>query len=1068
MSAPNVSQKGPLAWMANNSVAANLIMIFLLAGGLLMMSRVRQEVFPEANADLVSITMAYPGASPTQVEEGIVMAIEEAVQGLDGVKEVRSSASEGVGTVTVELMTDVDQDDALSDIRTAVDRISSFPEDVERPDIVLASNRSRAIALVLYGDLREHTLKDLAEQTRTDLLQHDDITHVEIDGVRPLEISVEIPQANLRAYGLTLEQVAAAIRRSSIDLPSGGIRAEGGEVLVRTTERREIGQEFEDIVLMSRPDGTTVTLADVAEVDDGFQELEQETFFNGQPAVRVNVFRVGDQTPIEVSEAVYAYMEDNKDVMPPGVSMAIWADTAEMYRGRINLLLKNGFIGLALVLLTLGLFLEIRLAFWVTLGIPISFLGSILLMPTMDVSLNMISLFAFILTLGIVVDDAIVVGEAVYKHRRDGLPPLQAAIAGVREVAGPVVFSVLTTVVAFMPLLFVPGFMGKFFRVIPMITVAVLLMSLVESLLILPAHLAHSRGATSSGVLGSIHRMQQWFSQSVERHIRTFYTPIVRACVHYRYATLAAGLALLMVTGGVVKATLDFTFMPKIESDVVLVPIAMPFGTAVEETAVVQELLYRTARETLAELGNEEEHCRGILGQVGMAGEVAFGPRGSSGGGASHRAQVSVFLVPEEERSFTAGQFVEAWRTRVGEVAGVESIRYWYTTGPGSRDSISLELSHNNMRLLEQAAERMTETLREYDGVTTVDDGFSLGKEQLDLRLREEARRLGVSEIELARQLRASFFGAEAVRLQRGRDEVRVYVRLPDDERESEYDLESLLLRTQAGGEIPLRAAADLERSRAYTTINRRNGRRILTVSASLNEEEANAGEIVASLERTALPGLLADVPGMTYDFTGRQQEQREVLGSLRTSGMMALLGMFALMAIAFKSYLQPIIIMTTIPFGIVGATMGHLIMGYDLSLMSMLGIVALSGIVVNDSLILIAAANTFRSDGMSRFEAIVAGGSRRFRPIVLTSLTTFFGLAPMIAETSVQARFLIPMAISLGFGVLFATFVTLLIVPAIYMIIEDVRVGIATVGNYLWGPPEWRPGAQEPPIDTV
>ena len=1050
MKYPKGVKAGPLAWMTSNAVAANLLMVMLIAGGLLMMPRIKQEVFPEANADIITISMAYPGASPEEVEEGIVMAIEEAVQGLDGVKEVTSTASEGVGSVVVELLTGHDHDDALADVRTAVDRITSFPEEVERPDIAIMSNRSRAIALVIHGNLEELTLRELAEEARADLLQNHNITLVEIDGVRPLEISIEISQSNLRRYGVTLEQVAQAVRRSSIDLPSGGIRTDGGEVLLRLSERREIGSEFEEIIVLSRPDGTAVSLADIAIVDDGFRENDQETYFNGERAVRVNVFRVGNQTPIEVSEAVHDYMADRAENLAPGVSMAIWADTSEMYRGRIGLLLKNGYLGLTLVLLILGLFLEIRLAFWVTLGIPISFLGAMLLMPSMGVSLNMISLFAFILTLGIVVDDAIVVGEAVYKHRQDGKKPVHAAIDGVREVAMPVVFSILTTIVGFMPMLFVPGFMGKFFRVIPLITIAVLLISLVESLFILPAHLAHSKGARSTGFLGFIHKMQQGFSRAVERHVDKFYLPIVKKAVAYRYLTLAIAFASLFVTFGVIKGRLDWSFMPKIESDVILVPLAMPFGTPVEETREMHDRLVETAVETFGELGSQIDHSRGILAQVGSSGEFAFGVGRGFGQSASHLAQVSVFLVPAEERDFTAAEFVQVWRERVGEVPGVESIRYRYTTGPGSRDSIQLQLSHNDMGTLEQAAESMTDQINEFEGVMYADDGFSLGKEQLDIRLRPHARALGLSEVELARQLRSSFFGSEAVRLQRGRDELRVYVRLPDDERRSEYDLESLMVRTSQGGEIPLRAAAEVTRGRAFTSINRRQGRRILTIAVGLDDEVTNATKVIASVERDVLPELIANTPGLSYDFVGRQQEQRETMGSLRRGGLLALLGMFALMAIAFRSYLQPAIIMTTIPFGIVGATIGHIVMGYDLSLMSVLGMVALSGIVVNDSLILIAATNKFRENGMSRFEAVAAGGARRFRPIVLTSLTTFFGLAPMIIETSVQARFLVPMAISLGFGVLFATAITLLVVPAIYMIIEDIRTSFEIVKQFV------------------
>ncbi len=1054
-------ETGPLAWMAKNSVAANLIMLVLLIGGALMMSRVKQEVFPEFDLDLVMIQVPYPGASPAEVEQGVVLAIEEAVRGLDDVKEVRSTATEGMGVVAVELMLGANADRALADIKSAVDRITSFPEDIERPVVSLATLRRQVVSLVIYGDKSEAELRRLAERTRDELLDLPEITYVELDGVRPLEISVEVPQENLRRYGLTIDQVARTIRASSVEIPGGGVKTRSGEVLLRTSERRDRGSEFEEIVLLSRPDGSQVRVRDIARVTDAFREMDQEALFNGKRAVMVNVFRVGDETPIESAEAVKRYMEQNRERFPSGVELAIWNDASEIYADRVDLLMRNAMAGLVLVLLTLGLFLEVRLAFWVTLGIPVSFVGSLLFLPATDVSVNMISLFAFILTLGMVVDDAIVVGEAVYKRRQDGMKPLAAAISGVREVAGPVVFSILTTCIAFMPLVFVPGTRGKFFVAIPTVVITVLLISLAESLFVLPAHLAHTGEAGNRGLGGWLHRQQQKVSRLLEWLIDRTYRPVLLAAIRWRYLTVAAGLMILIGTLGLwVGGRIEFTFMPKIESDIVNASLEMPFGTAVEDTRDAEERLLAAARETLAELGGEERYARGVFSQIGSAGGGSRGPAGSGSSSGSHLAQVTVQLVPAGEREFTAAELVRRWREKVGDVPGAESLRYDYSTGSGGGQPIDIELTHPDMETLERAAERLAAAMAEYHGVRDVDDGFTPGKEQLDLRLRPEARSLGVTESELARQVRAAFFGAEAVRQQRGRDEIRAYVRRPLSERTSMHDVERMIILTPQGGEVPLGQAAVVERGHSYTQIKRTDGRRVINVTADVVPGEANANKVVADLIRDVIPDLQADYPRLGYAMGGEQKSQAETMGALLKNFGMAVIAMLALLAVAFRSYAQPLIVMGAIPFGFVGALIGHVMMGYDLSLLSMMGVVALSGVVVNSSLILVVAVNEYRADGMTMLEGLEAGGTRRFRPILLTSLTTFLGLAPMIAETSVQARFLIPMAISLGFGVLFATLITLLIVPASYAIVEDVKRQVRAGRDFVWG-------SKDSPVDT-
>ena len=1053
------SRKGPLAWMAQNSVAANLVMLIFLVGGLLMISRVKQEVFPEFDLDQVVIQVPYPGASPAEVEQGVILAVEEAVRGIDDVKEVRSTATEGMGVVTVELILGANADRALADIKSAVDRVTSFPEDIERPVVSLALMRRQVISLVIYGDKSEAELRRLADRTRDELLDLPEITSVELDGVRPLEISVEVPQAELRRYGLTLDGIASTIRAASVEMPGGGVKTRSGEVLLRTAERRDRGSEFEEIVLLSRPDGTQVRVGDVAEVHDAFREVDQEAFFDGKRAVMVNVYRMGDETPIGIAEAVKRYVEDNRDRFPTGVEIAPWNDSSEIFADRIDLLMRNAMLGLILVLLTLGLFLEIRLAFWVTLGIPVSFLGSMLFLPATGVSINMISLFAFIVTLGMVVDDAIVVGEAVYKRRQDGESPLDAAIGGVREVAMPVVFSILTTCIAFTPLMFVPGARGKFFVVIPIVVIIVLLISLLESLFVLPAHLAGTKAAKETGIGGFLHHQQQKVSRLLEWLIERAYRPALHFALRWRYLTIALGLATLLGTLGMwVGGRIQFTFMPKIESDIVNASLEMPFGTAVEDTRLAEEHLLSTLREAIADVGGEAD-VRGIFSAIGSSGGGSWGGASQTG---SHLARVTVQLVPAGERNFGAADLVQNWRERAGDIAGAEALRFDYSTGSGGGQPIDIELSHPDMETLETASTRLAGAIAGYSGVRDVDDGFTAGKQQLDLTLRPEARSLGVTESDLARQIRGAFYGAEAVRQQRGRDEVRVFVRRPREERTSLHDVERMIIQTPQGGELPLGQAADVERGHAYTQIKRTDGRRVINVTADIVPGEANANEVVASVIRSAIPDLQADYPRLQWAMGGEQKSQAETMGALGRNFGMALIAMLAMLAIAFRSYVQPLIVMAAIPFGIVGAVLGHLMMGYDLSLLSMMGIVALSGVVVNSSLILIVAINEYRASGLPLMEGLLAGGTRRFRPILLTSLTTFLGLAPMIAETSMQARFLIPMALSLGFGVLFATFITLFIVPAGYAVVEDAKRGLRGAKAFVWPSTADAPAAED------
>jgi multidrug efflux pump subunit AcrB len=1037
---------GPLAWFARNGVAANVLMLVLIVGGIIVSPTIKREVFPEFDMDIVSVSVVYPGASPHEVENGVTRVIEEQIRGLNGVKHVSSISREGVSLVLVELLLGADAERMVSEVESAVSRITSFPEDIEEPTVSLLSNRTRVLQLMVYGDHSEKDLRAFAEKTREGLLADDRITFVSLSAVRPIEIGIEVPQDNLRQYNLTLDEIAQRIRQASVELPGGGVKTAAGEKLLRTVERRDTGAEFGDVTLLSTVDGTQVRVRDLAEVTDGFAETDQEAYFNGKRAAIVDVFRVGNETPITVSQAVKDYVASQRDVMPAGMNFAIWADTSEWYESRVDLLTRNALIGLVLVLLVLGLFLEIKLAFWVMMGIPISFIGALLFLPMTDVSINMISLFAFIVVLGMVVDDAIVVGEAVYTRRCAGVSRLQAAIEGVREVATPVAFAIATTVIAFSPMLFVPGPAGKFFRVIPIVVILVLLLSLVESLFILPAHLAHSRETHDRGLFGFIHHQQQRFSRAVEWMIQRTYVPTLKAAVRNRYLTVAIAFALLIaVVGLVVGGRVETTMMPKIEQDIVIAEITLSFGSSIEDTKRAKDKVLDAAYAVLAKNGGEEKLSRGVFAQVGAMAMGRLGdPSAQYGSTASHLAEVAVNLVELDKRDINAATFARQWREAIGELPNLESLKMGYSAGAGAGPSVDIELSHNDVGVIERAAADLAAVLATYRGVRDIDDGFTRGKEQLDFTMKPEGLARGLSAMEVGRQVRSAFYGAEVLRQQRGRDELKVFVRLPRWERDSEYAVERLLLRTPQG-EVPLDQAAMVTRTTSYTAINRLDGRRVVNVTAD-TDPDVNADGIMSAVLAEVLPGIAAKYSGLRFGVGGQQRQWRESTGGLFAGFGVALVAMIALLAIAFRSYIQWAVIMGVIPFGIVGAILGHLVMGYDLSLMSFMGIVALSGVVVNDSLIFIVAINEGRQRGDSVLGAVEKGGARRFRPIILTSLTTFFGLMPMILEQSVQARFLIPMAISLGFGVIFATFVTLLLVPAVYVVLDDLLRGIRFV----------------------
>lgn len=1014
---------GAIAWMVHNRVAPNLLMLVLLLGGLFMADKIKKEVFPDFDLDAVTVSVSYPGASPEEVEQGIVLAVEEAISGVTGVDEVRATAAEGSATVTARLLDSADGQKTYQEIQQQVDRITTFPEDAEQPQISLATHRRLVQAIVLYGDTGERVLRELAEQLRDRLLQHPGITQVDLDGVRSYEIHVEISQETLRRYNLTLDQVAKTIDNATVEIPGGSVKTSAGEILLRVKQRSDWARQFARIPVITTSDGAVLRLGDIASVREGFDESDRELSYNGQPAVTLEVNRVGTQTPLGIAAAVRETLDAMQPELPPGIHTAINIDQSKVYQQRLDLLLNNGFLGLVLVLVLLGLFLEFKLAFWVTLGIPTAFLGAFLFLPGFDVSINMVSMFAFIIALGIVVDDAIIAGENIYEYRQSGMNFIDAAIKGARDVAVPVSFSILTNIVAFMPLYFVPGMVGKLFAIFPLVVGTVFTLSWVEALFVLPAHLAHTAEGGSTPAGRGLHRWQQAFSAGVQRFIHRRYGPALDMALRNRYLTLAVGVAVLMMVGGyVASGRTGFVLMPSTESDRAVVTARLPYGSPMARVEQVRDRLLAAAEAVVGEHG-AERLSQGVLADID-----------------DNTVTINLYLTDPQVRPISTGEVTRLWRERTGSIPGVESLRFESDRGgPGSGAALTVELSHRNVATLDKASEALAGALEQFPETRDVDDGFSPGKPQLNFRILPEGRSLGLTAREVARQVRNAFFGAEALRQQRGRNEVRVYVRLPRAQRSSEYDIEQLLIHTPAGGDVPLRQVAEVSRSRAYTSIERRDGRRAVSVTADVLPPGA-ASRILASVKADVLPQLVRDYPGLSYSFEGRQADMRDSLSSLLSGFVIAMLLIYILLAIPFRSYLQPAIVMVAIPFGVVGAVLGHMLMGYSLSIISMMGLVALSGVVVNDSLVLIDYANRLRAEGQTALEAMRNAGLRRFRPILLTTLTTFGGLAPMIFETSRQARFMIPMAISLGYGILFATLITLFLVPSLYLMLDDAQ----------------------------
>ena len=1032
--------KGIIGWFAQNHVAANLLMIFVILAGVVTGMTMKVEIMPEFSLDLITVTTEYPGASPAEVEEAIVRRIEERVAGLAGIKRIDSNSTEGFGTVIIEVMEGWELKKLLDEVKAEVDGITTFPNEAERPIVREVTRRNQVISLAVYGDVSEGTIKNLAENIKDEIITLPGITQADLFGVRKGEIHIEISEETLRRYGLTLGMVADAVRTGSLDLPAGRVKTEAGEILIRTKGRRYYAAEYSDVPVITNPDGSKVTLGQIADLSDGFEDVDLAARFQGKRAAVIQVYRVADQNALEVAETIKKYAETVRSKLPEGVNIAFYNDRSTMLKSRIRLLVRNMAMGLILVSIMLGLFLDLKLAFWVTLGIPVSFLTGLWLLPQFDVSINMISLFGFIMVLGIVVDDAIIVGENVFRKYEGGETALKGSVGGTVEVGKPVIFAVLTTVVAFLPLLSGSGIMGKIMRNIPIVVILVLLGSLAESLLILPSHLARSRERTDRK--GKNIRKEKFTSRALKRFISGPYAKLVRFCLRWRYATVAIGIAVLLLSVGVWKGGwIRFTFFPKVEGDVLTCTVTMPAGTPIARTEKLVAYLEEKAREAVneSEKGRPEgapplfEHTVSLVGmQTG-----GHGPNSGAAQSGGHLAQIFVQLLDGEKREVSSMELVKAWRKKAGPIPDADTITFQSELfSAGNPVEIHLSLDDHD-RLLE-AADELKAELGQYPGVFDVSDSFLPGKEEMQLKLKPTARSLGLTLNDLARQVRHAFYGAEALRLQRDQDEVKVLVRYPEKERESLGDVNALRVRTADGKETPFNQVAEVDMQQGYAAIERAQRLRVVKVTADVDETVANANEVRMDVESRVLPDLQFKYPGLRYSMEGEGKEQKDSLSDVIRGFVIALFCIYALLAIPFKSFTQPLIVMSAIPFGIVGAIVGHLLMGLNLSLVSLFGMVGLAGVVVNDSLVLIDATNTLRKEGIDAKEAVALAGELRFRAILLTSLTTFAGLTPMILEKSMQAQFLIPMAVSLGYGVLFATGITLLLVPCGYGILDD------------------------------
>ena len=1044
--------KRVLAAFARNTVFANIVLVMIfLAGGIATTSMIREN-FPEFSLDMITISVLYPGADPEEVEEGICQKIEEAIEGLEGIKQYTTQSSENAGTAIIEVKEDYDVSDVLDRVRTKVNAISTFPVDAEKPVISEYMLKDPVMLLYLSGDMSERRIKEWSERIKDEIQQLPEVSKVEIFGARGYEIGIEVSEERLREYGLTFNMIVDAIRRSSLNLAGGTIRTQGEEIRVRTMGRKYTGEALSSIVVLARPEGEIITLDRVATINDGFTEDPINALINGEPSVLLILYKTKEEDALVISEAVQKYLLQKELLLPDGANIKIFYDNTDMLRSRIDLLVRNGIIGLIIVFILLWCFLNARLSFWSGMGIPISIAGALAILWAVGGTINMISLFGLIMVLGIVVDDAIVVGEAIYFHRKQGKPPLKAAVDGVSEVGMPVIAAVITTIVAFIPLLYVGGIMGKFIAIMPVVVISCLVVSLLECFMLLPAHLSHLpdpnvRDNNLNPLTRRLEVVHHLTSSGMEWFVARIYTPLLSKALYWRYISFCIAISTLLLTIGLLKGgVLKFEVFPEIDGFIITSTVEFPGGTPPEVTEQAIEqidaALLRLAEKTQTRSGDPLiEDRMALVGQT-MEDMPRSGP---------HLGSVQAILLDSERRGIHSKDLMVQWEKEIGPIPGVKSLTFAGLQAGPPGAPIEVWLQGHNMNDILAAADDLMDRLRKFEGVYQIRSDFSQGKNEMRLELKPEARTLGLTVDDLARQIYAGYYGAEAVRLQRGRDDIRIKVRYTADERSRISDLERVRIRTRNGHEVPLMSVADISFAPGYSTITRTDGMRRVAVSAGVDTNKANANEIFSELSSNFFPQLKRRYPELHVALQGEQKKMRESFDSLYVAYPLAILGIFIIIATMFRSYAQPFIIIFTVPFGIIGAVMGHLLLGYDLSIMSIFGMVALTGVVVNDAIVLIERINENIAEGMPFFDAILNGGARRFRAIFLTSLSTVGGLAPLIMETDIQAKFLIPMALSIAAGIAFATVLTLVLVPSLLALLSDFRLLVHRLRYGFW-----------------
>ena len=1042
-------ERGLIAWFAKNHVAANLLMLFIIVAGLISAFTIRKQTTPDFELNMVQVQVQYRGAAPQEVEEGVVIKIEEAIQDVKGITEIRSRSREGAGFVTVDVSQDADINEVLTEVKTRVDAISTFPGQTEKPVINKVEADTPVIFVAIHGGIDAYSRKLLAQDIRDDLLTLPEVSQIEFYGDRAFEISIEVSEHILRQYGLTMTEISQAIRESSIDMPGGTIKTEGGDIRLRTEGQVYTGAEYADLVLRTYPDGTRLTLGDIAEIDDGFEETQGFGRFDGEPTATLNILASGQQNELQTAAAVKTYVEERRKTLPNGVKIDLWVDRSHYLKGRLDMMLKNMWQGALLVFLVLSLFLRMKVAAWVIIGIPITFLGALFLMPhgPWPVTINMISLFGFIVVLGIVVDDAIIIGESIYTEIRAEGHTVDNVIKGAKRVALPATFGVLTTIAAFAPMLFVGGIAGSFFEAMAMVVILCLLFSLVESKLILPAHLVHAKIKpvdeddlfNPQRRIGRFEKIPRFF-QKIQRHtqhtlhrvIHDRYQPLLAKAIDNSGITVTSFIAVLILTIGVLNSGMLRTVLfPEVPGDFIRMQLQMESGTAPEARNEALQKIERAILELNDEYIADNPDMPPMISHIGSfsqgdTGAIAF-----------------VELPMVEGRPLQVSDIANAWRERVGEIPGVRELTYSDGDNFGGGAPLSFRLSGDNYAALEAAAGELEEHLSTFEGVFDIRNSSESGAQEIKLTIKPEAEALGLSQASLGRQVRQAFYGEEAQRIQRGKDELRVMVRYPKDDRRSVSDLENMKIRTPNGDEVPFSAVADVTFGSSYSAIARLDRARTITVSADIDPEIAEPGKIAREISNEYIPQLMSRHSGVNYGLEGSSKEEQELVRNIMVASVAALFLIYALIAIPLKSYGQPLVIMSVIPFGIVGAVIGHLLMGKALSMFSLFGLIALSGVVVNDSLIMVDFINKARSSGMSIKQAVIQSGTRRFRAIILTSFTTAAGLMPIMLESSVQAQYVIPMAISLSFGILFATFITLFLVPSLYVLMRNFKMWV-------------------------